>query len=85
MNKEEQREKLMNEFIAKYRDFASDNIDFLQLKDMAMNVTEEKDLEEIADTIAVGIGSIEQAWEDLYAFRSRVRDEKELENAEDKS
>jgi hypothetical protein len=81
--KEEFKILLLNKFAAKKNhidDFLNELVEFLTLKSLANNELENIELEEIINTLALGIGSIDQALEDLIIFRQKLFDEKELEN-----
>lgn len=82
LSKIEQRQELINKFLAKkdvIDSYVSEFTEFIQLENMTFNVTEQVDLADICDKIRVSLGCINQAWDDAYAFDQRIQDEKLLE------
>jgi hypothetical protein len=88
MTPQEERHKILNEFVAcgqEVSGIVSKYRDFLRLKSMVFNETEREPIDNIADNLSVGLGAIEEAWEQAYAFRARLNAENGIKDAEDKS
>jgi len=88
MTPQEERQKLLNEFVAcgqEVSNIVSKYIEFLRLRPMIFDETERKPIEDITDNLSVGMGALEEAWEEAYAFNNRLDSEAILKEAEDKS
>jgi hypothetical protein len=73
-----ERQKLLNEFIACGQEISgivSKYVEFLRLRDMIFNETEREPIESITDNLSIALGSLETAWEDVYAFSARLDSE----------
>ena len=78
MTPQEERIELLNKFIAcgpEISSIVSKYMDFLRLRTMVFNETERQPIEDIADNLGVGLGTLEEAWEVAYAFKARLDSE----------
>ena len=88
MTPQEERIKLLNEMVTCGQEisaFVSKYIEFLRLKGLIFDESERQPIEDITDNLSVGLGALEEAWEEAYAFQARLESENEIKNAEDKS
>ena len=82
MEKMEKRQELINRFLTKRHfidEFINEFSDFLCLQGMGENEAELMDLKEIAECVGFAMGSLDQAFDLVYAFDSRIKSEKILE------
>jgi len=84
MNVLEERQRLINLLLSKRREILQlkdDLMPCLRLKTMASDETEVEDIEDIADALAVFLGSGEEVSETVYAFNHRINNEKRIEKS----
>ena len=74
----DRRQMLLNKFLTKSQNitnFVNEFIEFLELEFLSTNEVEKADLKEIAYSLKIGLGGIDQAREDIYAFDHRIKEE----------